>query len=85
MESISIKIQRGDYDWWLKHVYTTDEREDEKGRCEEMFKRDLFAELHLTNHPMAEKLYDIVWQRTHRLNFQERVDFAYELVSLLEG
>lgn len=83
MESISIKIQRGDY--VNRIVRCLNDVENEKGRLEQLFKCDLFTELHITNHPMAEKLYDIVWQRTHHLGRQEMVDFAYELVNLLEG
>lgn len=71
-ESISTKIQRGDYDITLRDEAWT------------RFKQDLLRELHLTAHPMAEKLYDIAWVQCRRQGLQSIVDLAYAMSELLE-
>lgn len=48
------------------------------------FKRDMFEELGIANHPMREKLYSKAWENGHSSGFQEVYNCALNLVDLIE-
>lgn len=68
----------------------TDEVALKKARAERTqrimaeFKRDLFEELGIANHPMREKLYSKAWENGHSSGFQEVYNCALNLVDLIE-
>lgn len=50
----------------------------------EHFKKDLFEYLDITNHPKREKLFELAWEYGHSNGLNSVVDYAEELVELLE-
>jgi hypothetical protein len=82
MESVSTKIDRGDY--FHAQSSTRFRNENEYGRLMTNFKHDLLAELHIIDHPKAEKLFDIAWTQCYRQGLQSIADLAYAMSELLE-
>ena len=56
----------------------------EQQRIVAEFKRDLFADLGIENHPMREKLYSKAWDDGHSGGFAEIYNCACDLVDLIE-
>lgn len=56
----------------------------ETQRIAEEFKKDLFADLGIENHPMRGKLYKLAWDDGHPSGFQEVYNCACNLVDLIE-
>ena len=56
----------------------------ENARLIEKFKRDLFEELGISDHPKREKLYSLAWELGHSTGFSEVVSYAEQLSELLD-
>ena len=48
------------------------------------FKADVLAENGITDHPKADKLYEMAWERGHSSGIQEVAMYAEELSELLK-
>lgn len=59
-------------------------RRADEGRLYESFKEDTLAELDITKHPKAERLWSLAWERGHATGFMTVLEEAEELVDLLD-
>lgn len=55
----------------------------EMRRLEDQFKVDLLADLGLTGHPKADKVYALAWQRGHSSGYSEVYNEAIDLAELV--
>ena len=56
----------------------------EQGRLQEEFKRDLFEEHGVTDHPKAERCYALAWEKGHSAGLQEVANFFDDFVDLIK-
>lgn len=56
---------------------------EESNAIEAEFKKELLLRLDLSNHPKADKLYSMAWDRGHSSGFSEVVNVAESLAELL--
>ena len=73
-------------DYTTKEEYknATHEYRKENGRLFEEFKKDLFADLDITDNPKAEKLFSIAWEKGHSSGYREVYNEALDLVDLIK-
>lgn len=87
---IYTRIQDGDYKNKLPYESRSKNPEAYKAYIEEdarvltKFRADVLADLGLTNHPKANKLYDLAWERGHSSGYYEVYGNALDLATLLE-
>ena len=55
-----------------------------EAECKEMFKKDALEDLGLSNHPKADKLFDIAWERGHASGYQSVWSVMIDLAPLLQ-
>lgn len=63
--------------------YLKEYREDQRKRNEQ-FKKDLLTALGITDHPKAERLFEIAWDHCHSNGLTEILYYAAELSELLD-
>ena len=61
---------------WQKYM-------DEELRINEQFKVDVLEDIGIEKHPMANRLFDMAWDRGHSSGFQSVYEEACELSQLL--
>lgn len=75
------------HDNYYSGVYVPDEaiatRRARRVQLEAEFKRDAFAHLGITNHPRAEKLYEVAYKMSHGYSWHEIYLMMTELMELL--
>lgn len=59
------------------------EYKKEDSRLYWQFKNDLLKELGITDHPKAQRLFDIAWDKGHSMGYSEVYSEAEELADLL--
>jgi hypothetical protein len=90
MLSVSQKIAKGHYLPTKEYVKPSVDRDkwrayqDEKRDLEIAFRADLLAELGISSHPKAERLFEIAWERGHAMGLSEVVIEAETLAELIE-
>ncbi len=57
--------------------------DDNEGSLITLFKKDLLEDLGITDHPKADKLYDMAWEDVHSAGLEEVYNVALDLVELL--
>lgn len=76
------------FDKYVNKVpYTKETRKEYKAeelRLLEEFKKDLLDEFGLTNHPKADKFWEIVWDMGHAYGLSDVYSYADQLYVLLE-
>lgn len=56
---------------------------NEQHRLHALFRKDLLEDLGITNHPKADKLFEMAWDNGHSEGLQAVYDWAVELSELL--
>ena len=65
---------------YKKHLQ---EYHKEESKLHEEFRRDLFEEFGVTDHPKADKMYGYAWEKGHAYGFSEVYSYFSDIVELV--